>query len=162
MKHNWIRTGLLGAGIVLLAANASRCAMSPPKPDVVAELNKLNISTLPKTYTKEQIADIEKVWDGPGQWFVRTGCFACHPVSVYGIKNLSPVGPDLALAVEDVKSRFGRSLEDFFSEPQGTMQMVLTQLIKLTPEQKTTALAELHKAFDEYQKTKKAGVAASK
>jgi len=146
----------------MVGAIATRCTTRPAKPDVVAELNKLNISTLPKTYTPEQIADIERVWDGPGQWFVRTGCFACHPVSVYGIKNLSPVGPDLAMAVEDVQSRFDRSLEDFWKEPQGTMQMVLTQLIVLNPEQKATALAELHKAFDEYQKTKPAKSAATK
>jgi len=146
----------------MVGAIATRCARGPIKPDVVAELNKLNISTLPKTYTPEQIADIERVWDGPGQWFVRTGCFACHPVSVYGIKSLSPVGPDLAMAVDDVQSRFDRSLEDFWKEPQGTMQMVLTQLIVLSPEQKATALTELHKAFDEYQKTKSAKSTATK
>ena len=161
MTQYWTRILFSGMAIGLVATVTARCAMAPPKPDVVAELNKLNISTLPKTYTPEQIADIERVWDGPGQWFVRTGCFACHAVSVYGVKSLSPIGPDLALAVEDVKSRFGRSLEDFFKEPQGTMQMVLTDLIKLTPEQKTTALAELHKAFDEYQKTRKAASTAS-
>src|SRR5678815_3928573 len=115
MRSIRIRTAILSLGVILIATITARCSMAPPKPDVVAELNKLNISTLPKTYTPEQIADIERVWDGPGQWFVRTGCFACHAVSVYGVKSLSPIGPDLALAVEDVKSRFGRSLEDFFN-----------------------------------------------
>ena len=157
-----IRNAVLSMGVILVAAITARCAMAPAKPDVVAELNKLNISTLPKTYTPEQIANIEKAWDGPGKWFVRTGCFACHAVSVYDIKSLSPVGPDLALAVTDVKSRFGRSLEEFLAEPQGTMQMVLTQLIKLTPEEKATAATELHKAFDEHQKTRNAGGASSK
>ena len=162
MRSTRIHWCLLGMTALMSVAIAARCAMGPPKPDVVAELNKLNISSLPKTYTPEQIADIERVWDGPGQWFVRTGCFACHPVSVYGVKSLSPVGPDLAMAVNDVQSRFGRTLEDFWKEPQGTMQMVLTQLIVLSPEQKATALIELHKAFDEYQKTKPAKGAGTK
>ena len=162
MRRARIHMWLLATMTVMTAAIATRCANGPAKPDVVAELNKLNISSLPKTYTPQQIADIERVWDGPGQWFVKTGCFACHPVSVYGIKTLSPVGPDLAMAVEDVQSRFGRSLEDFWKEPQGTMQMVLTQLIVLSPEQKATALTELHKAFAEYQKTKPAKGVATK
>lgn len=147
MNRRLISTSL-AATVLFAAAFTLRCSSGPAKPDVVAELNKLNISSLPKTYTPEQVADIERVWDGPGQWFVKTGCFSCHSVSVYDIKSLAPIAPDLALAVEDVRARFGRELEDFIKEPQGTMQMVFGQLIVLTPEQKATALAELHKAYD--------------
>jgi hypothetical protein len=143
---------LVVAACVLVGVSTVRCSNTPAKPDVVAELNKLNLPNLPKTYTPQQIADIEKVWGGPGQYFIQTGCFSCHPVSVYEIKSLAPIAPDLSVAVEDVRSRFGRSLEDFFAEPQGTMQMVFTQLIKLTPEQKATAIAELHKAYDLHEK----------
>ena len=60
--------------------------------------------------------------------------------------------PNLSNAVDDVRTRFGRSLEEFWKEPQGTMQMVLSQLIVLTPEQKDVALKELQAAFAEYQK----------
>jgi hypothetical protein len=158
MRRSRTRAWFLGVMAMLTAALAVRC--SPPKPDVVAELNKLNIASLPKTYTPAQVADIERVWDGPGQWFVKTGCFACHPVSVYEIKSLAPIAPDLSMAVEDVRSRFGRELDDFLKEPQGTMQMVFDQLIKLTPEQKVTALAELRKAFDAYKQKKPVSTAA--
>jgi len=134
---------------------AGRCAGSAePKVDAAAELLKLNVPSLPKAFTPEQKAQIEKMWGGPGDWFVKNGCIACHTVSVYGVTGLAPVGPDLSNAVEDVKARFGRTLEDFLKEPQGTMQMVFTQLLVLTPEQKATALEQLRAAFKEYQRQK--------
>jgi hypothetical protein len=80
-------------------------------------------------------------------------------VSVHGLKGLAPIGPDLSNAVEDVQARFGRNLEDFLKEPQGTMQMVLSQLIVLTPEQKTEALQQLQAAYKEYER-QKAGAAS--
>lgn len=157
---------LVGISAVLLtAAIAWRCSSGAAagggggKGDVVVELEKLHVPSLPKTFTPEQRAQLQRGWDGKGQWFVKTGCVACHSVSVYDVTALSPVGPDLALAVDDVKTRFGRSLEDFLKEPQGTMQMVLGQLLVLTPEQKTEALQHLHAAFDEYQQRKQAGQA---
>jgi len=71
---------------------------------------------------------------------------------VYDVKGLSPIAPDLSIAIDDVRTRFGRSAEDFLEKPQGTMEMVLGQLIKLTPEEKQEALKELHLANEEHQK----------
>ena len=62
-----------------------------------------------------------------GDWFVKTGCTACHSVSVYDMRSVTATGPDLSVAVEDVPKRFGRSLEDFLSAPTGTMAMVLSE-----------------------------------
>lgn len=152
MKWSLGTRAQFGAVTLLMAALVSACSTAPPKPDVAAELQKLKIPTIPKTLTPAQTADIERMWDGRGQWFVKTGCFACHAVSVFDVKGLAPIGPDLSNAVDDVKTRFGRSLEEFWKEPQGTMQMVLSQLIVLTPEQKDVALKELQAAFAEYQK----------
>ena len=149
----WDRA-LLVSGVILAAAIAGNCSSGPPKPDVVVELQKLKIPNMPKTFTDAQKADIEKHWDGPGKWFVRRGCFTCHTISVYGVKGLTTLGPDLSIAVEDVQTRFGRTLEDFLQTPQGTMQMVMSDVIKLTPEEKAEALAELKTAFAEYQKRK--------
>src|SRR5690349_15307780 len=42
---------------------------------------------------------------GPGGWFVKTGCVKCHSVSVYDLKSETNIGPDLAIAAEDVKAR---------------------------------------------------------
>ena len=89
---------------------------------------------------------------GPGGWFVQTGCFVCHSISVLGVKSPAQIGPDLSNAVEDVQSRFGRTIDDFLREPTGTMSVVLSRQIILTPEQKAVAIGKLREAFAEYQK----------
>lgn len=152
MNRSVTRLGL-AAMVLLAAALLSRCG-GPPKPDVQAELQKLNIPTIPKTLSAAQKAHVEEVWDGPGKWFVQRGCLACHAVSVYGVKPFTPIGPDLSIAVDDVRTRFGRSLEEFLKEPQGTMQMVLGQLIKLSDAEKAEALKELQAAYQLHQQTK--------
>jgi cytochrome c2 len=91
--------------------------------------------------------------EGPGAWFVKTGCFVCHSVSVYGVKSPAQIGPDLSTAVEDVQTRFGRTLDDFLDQPTGTMQVVLSRQIVLGPEEKAVAVAKLREAFAEHQKT---------
>jgi cytochrome c2 len=113
--------------------------------------------TDPQT-AEEREAEI-RMREGPGGWFVKTGCFVCHSVSVYGIKAPAQIGPDLSIAVEDVQSRFGRTLDDFIREPTGTMQVVLSRQIVLTPEEKQEAVRRLRDAFAEYQKQKEAASA---
>ena len=145
------------AAAVVSIGISSACAAAgktPPVPDVVAELQKLKLPTVPKTFTPAQKAEIESAWNGPGQFFVRHGCFSCHAVSVHGVKGLAPIGPDLSNAEEDVEARFGRKLADFLKEPQGTMQMVFGQLIVLTPEQKDEALHQLQATYQEYLRQK--------
>ncbi len=53
--------------------------------------------------------------EGPGAWFVKTGCFVCHSIAALGVKSPAQIGPDLSTAVEDVQSRFGRTVDDFIS-----------------------------------------------
>jgi cytochrome c1 len=144
----------LGVVVAITTWGCSKEPAEPPKPDVITEIKKLNVPSLPKEFTPEQVQQLERGWQGRGQYFIRTGCVACHSVSVYDVTALASVGPDLSNAVEDVQSRFGRTIEDFFHEPQGTMQMVLTQVLVLTPEQKAEALEHLHEAFAEYQRSR--------
>ena len=106
------------------------------------------------TPTPEQAAAEERMRTGPGGWFVQTGCFVCHSISVLGVKSPAQIGPDLSNAVEDVQSRFGRTIDDFLREPTGTMSVVLSRQIILTPEQKAVAIGKLREAFAEYQKQK--------
>jgi len=146
-----VRTAILMAFTLLSAAILGRCSSSPPVPDVEAELQKLKIPTIPKTFTPAQKAAVEKAWTGPGQFFVKRGCIACHAVSVYDIKGFSPIAPDLSIAIDDVRTRFGRTVEDFLDKPQGTMEMVLNQLIKLTPEDKKEAIKHLQIAHEAHQ-----------
>ena len=89
---------------------------------------------------------------GPGGWFVQTGCFVCHSISALGVKSPAQIGPDLSTAVEDVQSRFGMTLDAFLANPTGTMSVVLSRQIILTPEQKQVAIQKLREAFAEYQR----------
>lgn len=79
--------------------------------------------------------------------FLSKGCPTCHSVTAVGIKSSTDVGPDLSIAYADVRSRFGVSLEEFLPNPTGTMQMVLGQLIKLSPAERdsiTYVLKQIH------------------
>jgi hypothetical protein len=99
---------------------------------------------------------------GPGAWFVQTGCFVCHSIQVFGVVSPAQIGPDLSNAVEDVQARFGRTLDDFLASPTGTMSVVLSRQIILTPEQKAVAVQKLREAFAEYQKQKTAAATPAK
>jgi cytochrome c2 len=111
--------------------------------------------TDPQT-TDERAAE-EAMKTGPGAWFVKTGCFVCHSISVLGVKSPAQIGPDLSTAVEDVQSRFGRTIDDFLAAPTGTMSVVLSRQIILSPEEKATAIQKLREAFAEYEKQRAAG-----
>lgn len=89
-------------------------------------------------------------------WFKQTGCTACHSISAYNVLNLTSIAPDLSLAVEDVPRRFGVSLDEFLQAPTGTMSMVLSSRIPLTPEQRTLAATRLKAAYRRHQE--KSGV----
>jgi hypothetical protein len=111
---------------------------------------------LPRTdpQTAEEKEQERQMREGPGAWFVKTGCFVCHSISVYGVKSPAQIGPDLSTAVEDVQTRFGRTLDDFIDKPTGTMQVVLERQIVLSPEEKQVAIAKLREAFAEAQRQK--------
>ena len=111
--------------------------------------------------TAEERTAEEAMKTGPGAWFVKTGCFVCHSISVLGVKSPAQIGPDLSTAVDDVQSRFGRTIDDFLAAPTGTMSVVLSRQIILTPAEKATAVEKLREAFAEYQKQKAAGKLAA-
>lgn len=93
--------------------------------------------------TKEEIEKEERMSKGPGAIFVQKQCFICHSVSTLGIDAAAQIGPDLAIAVTDVQSRFGKTLEDFLNNPTGTMGVVLTTMITLTPEERALIIEKL-------------------
>jgi len=107
--------------------------------------------------TAEEVVAEEKMKSGPGAWFVKTGCFVCHSIAALGVKSPAQIGPDLSTAVEDVQSRFGRTLDDFLARPDGTMAVVLSRQIILTPQEKQIAVQKLREAFAEYQRQKAQG-----
>ncbi len=107
--------------------------------------------------TAEERAAEERMRTGPGAWFVQTGCFVCHSIAAFGVKSPAQIGPDLSIAVTDVQSRFGRTIDDFFMNPTGTMSVVLSRQIILTPDQRRVAIGKLRDAFAEYERLKASG-----
>ena len=86
--------------------------------------------------------------------FLEKGCPQCHSISALGIKSKTDVGPDLTFAYKDVQSRFGVKLEEFLPAPTGTMQMVLSSMIKLTPTERDSIihiLKQLHEEREEHE-----------
>jgi hypothetical protein len=87
--------------------------------------------------------------------FIEKGCPQCHSISALGVKSPAEIGPDLTIAYTDVKSRFNMELEEFLKNPTGTMQMVLSSQIKLSPTERDSIieiLKDLHEESDEEDK----------
>lgn len=106
--------------------------------------------------TEAEVKAEEEMRHGPGAWFVQTGCFVCHSVSALRVKSPADIGPDLSGAVEDVQKRFGVTIDEFLRNPTGTMAVVLSRQIILTPEQKAVAIQKLQQAFDIHRKERAA------
>ncbi len=102
--------------------------------------------------TQEELEKEDRMLKGPGAFFVQKNCFVCHSVSTLGIEAAAQIGPDLALAVQDVQARFGRTLEDFLEKPTGTMDVVLSTMITLKEEERKEAIEKLHLAYELKQK----------
>jgi len=121
------------------------------------------VAGVPRTdpQTAEEVEAERRMLEGPGAWFVKTGCFVCHSISAYGVRSPAQIGPDLSTAVEDVQSRFGRTLDDFLREPTGTMAVVLSRQIVLTQEQKDVAVQKLRDAFAEHRRQAESGEGVS-
>ncbi len=104
-----------------------------------------NVRDIP---TPAELEKEKRMSEGPGAFFVKKNCFVCHSVSTLEIDAAAQIGPDLALAVEDVQSRFGRTLDDFLARPTGTMEVVLSTMITLTDEERREAIAKLRHAYE--------------
>ena len=50
------------------------------------------------------------------------------------------------------EDRFGRTVDDFFMNPTGTMSVVLSRQIILTPAEKQVAIQKLREAFAEHER----------
>jgi hypothetical protein len=151
------RRAFAGGFLVAVAVLGTACESNEQKAvkrsnELLQQFKQRSFPGLPDSLTTEQAVALDQARNGPGKWFVETGCFACHSVSAYGVKSPSQMGPDLSLAQEDVEKRFGRHLEDFWHEPNGTMTMVRSQLIKLSPEEEAIGLKMLKDAYAEHQK----------
>jgi hypothetical protein len=125
------------AGVVVCAG----CGKSTPKPPAMPTLPGM-AAVAPPTITGN---------DPRANLFLTKGCPTCHSVTAVGIKSSTDVGPDLSIAYTDVRSRFGTSLEEFLPNPTGTMQMVLGQLIKLSPAERDSVIHMLKQISEEQE-----------
>ena len=87
--------------------------------------------------------------DPRGAIFVEKGCPQCHTISALGIKSPAEVGPDLTFAYKDVETRFGVKLEEFLHNPTGTMQIVLSSQIQLSPAERDSVIHILKQLHEE-------------
>ncbi|OGT93059.1 MAG: hypothetical protein A2083_00855 [Gemmatimonadetes bacterium GWC2_71_9] len=71
--------------------------------------------------------------DPRAQIFLTKGCPQCHPITKLQIVSPTSTGPDLSVAFHDVRQRFSTSLDSFLASPTGTMQIVFSAQIKLSP-----------------------------
>jgi cytochrome c2 len=130
------------------------------KSDVPLEL--LPIEQLQDVPSAEEAEQERLMREGEGKFFVEKTCNICHDVSSFGIFSATKIGPDLAIAAEDVPRRFGRTLEDFLQKPSGTMAVVLSKQIILTDEEKAEAARLLRRAYDKHLQSKQQTGAAVK
>jgi cytochrome c1 len=95
--------------------------------------------------------EVQSTGDPRAALFLAKGCPQCHSISALGVKSPNDIGPDLTAAYSDVQSRFSVKLEDFLPNPTGTMQMVLGQLIKLSPAERDSILHILTRLHEEQE-----------
>ena len=129
------RYSLMCCTLALVAA----CGKGAPKAPAVATLPGM-AGAQPPTITGN---------DPRAYLFMEKGCPNCHSISALGVKSGTDAGPDLTQAYADVQSRFGVKLEEFLPNPTGTMQMVLSSMIKLTPAERDSVIHILKRLHDE-------------
>lgn len=81
-----------------------------------------------------------------GEFFLKKGCTQCHEVSFYDMPG-GVTGPDLSIAYDDVPGRFGKTLEEFLWEPEGTMGAMFPRM-DITDEDKKLIFDLLVKASE--------------
>lgn len=143
-----IVVGFMGS---LLFNNDEQLATTEPPPQTETATTESTETTVPEKATESagQTAETGQpnLADHTDNILVQKGCIACHAVSPIGAKG-NGTAPDLAIAYDDVKNRFGKSLEEFLAEPEGTMQPVLENT-PLTDDEKQKIISTI-KEFSEH------------
>jgi hypothetical protein len=133
--------GLSSSALLLLAA----CGKESPSPAAKAAAEPA-ASPPAQTVTSS---------DPRAAIFLEKGCPQCHTISALAIKSPAEIGPDLTFAYTDVQSRFNMKLEEFLHNPTGTMQIVLSSQIKLSPEERDSVIHILKGIHDAAEKAEK-------
>ena len=86
--------------------------------------------------------------DPRAQIFLTKGCPQCHPITKLQIVSPTSVGPDLSIAFHDVRQRFNTTLDSFLTSPTGTMQIVLSGQITLSPAERDSVFRLLRDLYN--------------
>ncbi|WP_374724254.1 hypothetical protein [Calidifontibacillus erzurumensis] len=121
--------GFIGS---LLFNSGDQSKATEPPPQAVQEQSANNETTRGDVENKE--LENTAATENEDNILVQKGCIQCHAVSPIGNKG-NGTAPDLAIAYEDTKNRFGKTLEEFLEEPEGTMSAIFSQS-PLTDEEK--------------------------
>jgi hypothetical protein len=157
MKHGVFQTTIV-ALLSAISAVVTGCAQqavasgTAGAEELVASLRARSVPGIPDTLAPETAAQIESMRTGPGGWFVQNGCFACHSVSVHGVRALTPTAPDLSTAVASVRARYDMSIDKFIYEPVGTMAFVFSQYTVLSASDKAAGVRKLKEAAAERER----------
>lgn len=81
--------------------------------------------------------------DPRSQIFLAKGCPQCHNITKLQITSPTGVGPDLSTAYSDVRARFNVPLDSFLHNPTGTMQIVFSGQINLSPAERDSIIGLL-------------------
>lgn len=130
------------AGLLLSTLGAGACSKGDNKTDTVGAAPAATTPTGAWQVTGN---------DPRAVLFVGKGCPQCHSISAVGIKSAAEVGPDLTSSYADVQSRFGVKLEEFLSNPTGTMQVVLGSMIQLSPAERDSVIRLLKQLHEEQE-----------
>ena len=115
------------------------------------------VAALADVPTPEELERERRMREGEGAFFVDKGCFVCHSVSAFGVESAAAIGPDLSEAAENVPRKVGKTIDQFFLEPIGTMSAVLGGQIFLTDAEKQRVVELLKLANKKAKKQQKTG-----
>lgn len=119
----------VGVLVFLLGGLGCGKDRAPVSSDTSSSASSANASVPVYSYT-----------DPRGAIFAEKGCPQCHTISGLGIKSAAEIGPDLTYAADDVPNRFSMKLEEFLHNPTGTMQVVLSSQIQLSPAERDSII----------------------
>ncbi|MEC1718179.1 hypothetical protein [Schinkia azotoformans] len=114
---------VVGFMVSLLFNNDKQVATTEPPPQTESANSSEAAEATDKTAEQTTETAQPNLAEHTDNILVQKGCIGCHAVSPIGAKG-NGTAPDLAIAYDDVKNRFGKSLEEFLEEPEGTMSAV--------------------------------------
>jgi hypothetical protein len=154
LKNVWQWIGFLAIGLIIgfmgsfLFFNDSSTETAQQRETTEpSSSNSENVDSNKAAEEEPANEGIETVASDNDDIFSQKGCVQCHSISPLNIKG-NGTGPDFAIVNDDVQKRFGKTLEEFLDEPEGTMSAIFSAS-PLSAEEKQ----EVIRLIQEYSET---------